>query len=844
MSPNLTRIAWGSVLTACVVALVVFSTGQAQNEKDAAPVATLIPQKAVLFVDVEGTDVSGEAYSQTAAHKALVESGLMPMIEKVFEQLAATQPGGPGAIPEQAESFFKHIEEKGATLAVSLADPIPGGPPVALPQAIVILKGAGKFAEPISNFVLQSAGADINVRVVGDRSVESIVIPDSPGVEIAWWKEGAHLVVTAGINSAANHIAVLDGSAPNLMSSEMWKEFGKQRGFSRNVIAWFDIGAIRDTYGPMPLPVPSPEPVTINAIAQALGLDNLGAVVIESGYKGEATWSETHVQVKGEPKGLLALADQSPFTLKDLPPLPVDTTGFAACSFDTSKFYDTILGLARNTTKFGPPDAGDQVEAMIAQIPQMIGFDPKADLFAALGSTMCFYLDGGQPIFFMFGGPVLAVEVKDAAKLRKTIDHILTMAGGMSRGELEVSRVKKQGREIILIGAEGAQAASLCVDDKWLLLSLQPQSIETFAMRMDGKLDKWAPSPEIKAALAEVPESFTSLTISDPRPMYKGLIGMAPTLANFARVGIKQSGVFPPDFQLPINVADVPPAELVTQHLFPNVAVGTKDAKGFHSVSRSSLPSLPFIGEMSGAGGIATVGILTALLLPAVQQARMAARRSQSQNNLKQIGLALHNYHDTFRFFPSGTIENEDLKADERLSWIVSILPFIEQASLYDVIDQKEGWETGDNADWTAMNIQTLINPQVADNTPGATHYVGIAGVGEDAATLPVTDKRAGVFGYNRKLRIRDITDGTSNTMGVAEASKDFGRWGAGGKSTIRSLTKKPYINGPDGIGSPFPGGMNAMFMDGSVRFISENIDPSVMEGLSTIRGGERVGNF
>ena len=220
MSPKLSRIAWGSVLTACVVALVVFSTGQAQNE-NSAPVATLIPQKAVLFVDVEGTDVSGEAYSKTAAHKALVESGLMPMIEKVFEQLAAAQPGGAGAIAEQAEGFFKHIEEKGVTFAVSLADPVPGGPPIALPQAIVVLKGAGKFAEPLSNFILQSAGSDINVRVVGDRSIESFIIPNSPGVEVAWWKEGSHLVLTAGINSAANHIAVLDGSAPNLMSSEL-----------------------------------------------------------------------------------------------------------------------------------------------------------------------------------------------------------------------------------------------------------------------------------------------------------------------------------------------------------------------------------------------------------------------------------------------------------------------------------------------------------------------------------------------------------------------------------------------------------------------------------------------
>lgn len=843
MSPKITRIAWGGVLAGCVVALVAFSTGRAQNE-DSVPVAALVPQNAVLYVDAEGSEKSAAAFEKTAAHKALVESGLMGVIEKAFEELAATQPGGPAVFAEQAETFFAHLEEKGAAFAISLSDPVPGGPPIALPQGIIILKEGAKFAEPISNLVLQSAGIDINVKVVGDRSVESFIIPQSPGVEIAWWKEGGHLVITAGINAAANHIAVADGRVPNLMSGDVWKEFGKQRAFSRNVVAWMDIGVLRETYGEMPLPVPSPEPLTVNAVAKAFGLHNVGAIVTESGYKDEATWSETHVQVDGEPEGLMALADQTPFTLEDLPPLPVDTSGFVAVSFSSSKFYDTALQIVRNVGKFGPPQASEQAEAVIASLPQMIGFDPKADLFDALGSTMCFYLDGGQPVFFFFGGPVLAVEVKDAEKLRKTIDHILIMGEGASNGDLEVSRVKKQGREIILLGAEGAQVAALCVDDDWLLLSLQPQSIETFAMRADGKLDKWAPNAEIKAALAELPDKFTSIAISDPRPMYKGLIGMAPTLANFARVGIKQSGMFPPDFEIPINVADIPPAELVTQHLFPNVAVGTKDAKGFHSVSRTSLPSLPFIGEMSGVGGVATVGVLTALLLPAVQQARVAARRAQSKNNLKQIAIALHNYHDTYASFPAGTVPNEKLKVDERLSWYVSILPFLDQSPLYDRIDQEEAWDEGDNEDWTSLVIPSLVNPQVSDPKQGVTHYVGIAGIGKDAPTLPVTSTKAGAFGYNRKLRFRDVQDGTSNTVGVSEASKNYSSWGQGGTATIRSLTKKPYINGPDGIGSPFPGGANMMLLDGSVRFVSENIDPSVMEALVTIRGGERIGDF
>ena len=137
-----------------------------------------------------------------------------------------------------------------------------------------------------------------------------------------------------------------------------------------------------------------------------------------------------------------------------------------------------------------------------------------------------------------------------------------------------------------------------------------------------------------------------------------------------------------------------------------------------------------------------------------------------------------------------------------------------------------------------------LTNPAEANPLEGATHYVGMAGIGEDAANLKVDDPGAGVFGYNRQTRIRDIQDGLSNTIAITEASNDFGPWAQGGRSTLRGLTEEPYINGPDGIGSPFPGGMNAGFSDGSVRFISENIDPDVFKALITIRGGERVGDF
>jgi hypothetical protein len=119
-----------------------------------------------------------------------------------------------------------------------------------------------------------------------------------------------------------------------------------------------------------------------------------------------------------------------------------------------------------------------------------------------------------------------------------------------------------------------------------------------------------------------------------------------------------------------------------------------------------------------------------------------------------------------------------------------------------------------------------------------------MAGVGEDAATLENDDPRAGIFGYNRQCRIRDITDGTSNTIMITDASEPNASYLAGGRATIRGFSQSPYLNGPDGIGSPHTGVVQMVLADGSVRAISVNVDETTLEALATKAGAEVVGEF
>ncbi len=120
------------------------------------------------------------------------------------------------------------------------------------------------------------------------------------------------------------------------------------------------------------------------------------------------------------------------------------------------------------------------------------------------------------------------------------------------------------------------------------------------------------------------------------------------------------------------------------------------------------------------------------------------------------------------------------------------------------------------------------------------THYVGVAGVGKDAALLPAEDPRAGVFGYGRQTRQQDLLRGGANTIATLGVKDQCGPWAQGGRATVRPLTQQPYVNGPDGFGSGQPDGIQAGMADGYVRFLSDKIDPHVMEQLAEVHDGDQ----
>jgi len=301
---------------------------------------------------------------------------------------------------------------------------------------------------------------------------------------------------------------------------------------------------------------------------------------------------------------------------------------------------------------------------------------------------------------------------------------------------------------------------------------------------------------------------------------------------------------------------------------------------------------------------IAIIGILIALLLPAVQAAREAGRRAHCTNHLKQLALALHNYHDTLGSFPPGRLTYPVIYSPQ-----ARLLPFMEAANLEDLIDYRVTFVGVDDPTWAnAQAAKTSVSHylcasdvgQVPNSTYGATNYIGNVGSGLiDNGNLnagPID----GIFFRDSSVKFRDVIDGTSHTVAFSETllgngdpSPTGGQPGDPQREVLLLPSSTPttpenctnpaagswwaergirWMQGSYGYAlynhfyppnsetcdcntasraygltaarSNHPGGVNAVLCDGSVHFIQETIELDVWRGMATRNGRELLGEY
>lgn len=256
---------------------------------------------------------------------------------------------------------------------------------------------------------------------------------------------------------------------------------------------------------------------------------------------------------------------------------------------------------------------------------------------------------------------------------------------------------------------------------------------------------------------------------------------------------------------------------------------------------------------------IGIIAIVMGMFLPAVRKVRGPAERVRCMNNLRQLILALDIYQSngrsvsntsagqpdapTRQLYPTGYLGPGDLPED-RLSWMVALLPYLEQGTLYQQIDVDKGYSG--NCPAAQTNLRMFIcaaeNEKAVPNA--VTHYIAMAGIGLDAAERPSGTVGNGFMGYKRFTSKSMIEDGTANTIALMETRTGLGPWARGGKSNLRGFdpTDLP-VHGDHRQFGGHTGSMMAAFADGSTRTISTLIDPKILAAAFTIAGGESV-NF
>ena len=277
-------------------------------------------------------------------------------------------------------------------------------------------------------------------------------------------------------------------------------------------------------------------------------------------------------------------------------------------------------------------------------------------------------------------------------------------------------------------------------------------------------------------------------------------------------VGVQQLGRELARGGIDLNVSIVPSAPAILRHLRPSVSLTRRTDAGIEYISRGTLPG----SSLSTTGGMAA-----GLLLPAVASARQSARRAQSMNNMKQIALAMIMYENANGHFPPAYIADKKT-GKPLLSWRVAILPYLDQQALYDQFHLDEPWDSEHNKPLADMVVATYRSP-ASQAKPSMASYLTLRG-------------KDTVFPGKGEIRMADITDGTSHTIMVVEVNDAKAvPW------TKPDDLKYDEKNPAAGLGGLFPGGFNAAFCDGSVRFISNTIDAETLRNLFNRHDGKVI---
>jgi len=719
-------------------------------------------------------------------------------LERAINSAVASAPRGGGDDAERAARLAKSAPLWARTMitrpaAMFLTKLVPQGNNLAIEGGLILQADAA--ADPLhaalSDLLTTPDHKPAEVTIAGRKFQRLAARPDQP-VEITWGASNGFLMIGLGPGAIEGLSSRLAAKQEPAWLTQLKTNLPIQR---RSSSSYINIKQLVDTFAPLAGP-------QAEGFIGALGLKQVTSLQSSTGLDESGVVSRSLLAYTGQPRGLLQLAEGGGIKAADLKHIPADALVATSLSLDARKALEVFLSSLAEID----PNAGVSAQDGLTQLAAQTGIDVRS-LLAALGERWTLHAAAGDGSWL---GAALTVQVRDKPQVIQAQDRILANLMPPNAGPRlgRIVRTPFSGQTIVHFVPPDIEMAffapAWCITDKHVIFGLNPQAVKSVLLRQPSDKSV-ADLPEVAARLGGT-DPLVAVSYYDTPKFFEMTYMYAQILLPMGTAALQREGI-PVEF----DAAQLPAPRTISKHLRPSVSVLRRTKLGLESESRQTLPGM-------NIGASAPVAV--ALLLPAVQAGREAARRMQGANNLKQLLLSMHNFHDVNAGFPAAYSTNKDGKP--LLSWRVHILPYLEQQQLYQEFHLDEPWDSEHNKKLIAK-MPVLFRSPNSLAAPGKTIYLGVGGKqGLLGKPLDPKDDRQA-----NGVRMADITDGTSNTVMIVEAS-----------DAVAVEWTKPEEWVPDekdplkGLLGLRPNGFNAAFADGSVRFLSKSIDLQTLKNL------------